>query len=80
MKINVLAFGITRDIVGGASCIVELPEEATVGDLLTHLKATYPGFTKLQSLAVAVNTEYAENEHSIQPQDEVVLIPPVAGG
>ena len=40
----------------------------------------YPQFEKLNSLAIAVNNEYADDDLIITPQDEVVLIPPVSGG
>jgi molybdopterin synthase sulfur carrier subunit len=42
--------------------------------------AKYPELAKLQSLAVAVNGAYAQNEAHISAEDEVVLIPPVSGG
>lgn len=80
MTIKVLAFGIARDILGGASTVVEIQGQGTVGDLRATLLEQYPDFAKLTSLAVAVNTEYAEAERVIRPGDEVVLIPPVAGG
>jgi molybdopterin converting factor subunit 1 len=80
MQINVLAFGISRDIVGGSSVQIDLPETSTVSQLLDQLYADYPELKKLRSLAVAVNTEYAANDQVLRARDEVVLIPPVAGG
>lgn len=80
MQINVLAFGISRDILGGSEIQIDLPSDSTVADLLTHLRAQYPALTALRSLAVAVNTNYAEADQIIEANDEVVLIPPVAGG
>jgi molybdopterin converting factor small subunit len=29
---------------------------------------------------LAVDTEYARNDHQIQPTNEIALIPPVSGG
>ncbi len=80
MQVRVIAFGIARDILGGSSLTVEMPEAPTVGQLKTHLCKTYPSFEKLASLAVALNTEYARDEQVIQAGDEVVIIPPVSGG
>ncbi|RME91855.1 MAG: MoaD/ThiS family protein [Bacteroidetes bacterium] len=80
MKITVLAFGISREIVGGPSLLLDLPDNSSVGQLLELLHQEFPELKKLRSLAVAVNTEYAEKEQLLSPQDEVVLIPPVAGG
>ncbi|MEZ4825404.1 MAG: MoaD/ThiS family protein [Bacteroidia bacterium] len=80
MKISLLAFGITKDILGARELTLELPEPASVDSLLAFLAARYPQFSDLQSLRVAVNSEYAPGNHSISPNDEIVLIPPVSGG
>lgn len=80
MEVKILAFGIAKDILGGASLSVELPEQPTVGQLKAYLCGAYPDFEKLASFAIALNTEYAEDQQAIQPGDEVVIIPPVSGG
>ncbi len=80
MEVKILAFGIAKDILGGSSLSVELPEKPTVGQLKAHLCQAYPDFEKLASFAIALNTEYAEDQQAIRPGDEVVIIPPVSGG
>ena len=77
---KVLTFGIAKDIVGGSE--MELPYEKgmTVLILKKAVLNAYPKFEKLNSLAIAVNNEYANDNLIITPQDEVVLIPPVSGG
>lgn len=80
MDIRIVAFGIARDILGGASLKLSGPEEMTVGHLLELLKERYPAFKELTSLAIAVNAEYADESQRIAADDEVVIIPPVAGG
>lgn len=53
----------------------------TAGQLLTELKAAYPGLEQIgATLAIAVNREYASLETVLQDGDEVALIPPVSGG
>ncbi|MCB0550653.1 MAG: molybdopterin converting factor subunit 1 [Phaeodactylibacter sp.] len=80
MEVKILAFGIAKDILGGTTLSVELPEQPTVGQLKAHLCRAYPAFEKLASFAIALNTEYADDQEAIQPGDEVVIIPPVSGG
>lgn len=80
MKIKILAFGITRDILGGSMVEMQIPAEAKVADLRAALYAEYPALQKLNNLAIALNTEYASEEQTIAERDEVVLIPPVSGG
>lgn len=78
---KVLLFGITREIVGVPTLQVatEQPLE-TVGQLKVWLAEQYPVLKKLSSLAVAVDSEYADDEYLLKPEQEIALIPPVSGG
>jgi molybdopterin synthase sulfur carrier subunit len=80
MEVKILAFGIARDILGGSAISVSTTTEPTVGQLLELLNERYPAFRELTSLAIAVNADYAEVDQQIKAGDEVVIIPPVAGG
>jgi len=80
MKINILAFGIAKDIVNGSSLDLDVVEAATVGDLKNLLINQFPDFEKLRSLAIAVNQEYREDDFQLNENDEIVIIPPVSGG
>lgn len=80
MKIDILAFGIAKDIIKSRSLMMELPEGGTVGELKNKLTNQFPDFQKLKSLAIAVNTEYRSDDFSLSENDEVVIIPPVSGG
>lgn len=80
MKIELLAFGIAKDIIAATTTQVELPAGATVGDLKSVLCRKYPEFERLRSFSIAVNAEYRQDDHPLSPQDEVVIIPPVSGG
>lgn len=80
MKLNILAFGIARDIVGQSKLEFKLESGETVKDLKMALVNQFPDFQKLVSLSIAVNTEYAMDNHPLKESDEIVIIPPVAGG
>lgn len=80
MDIEILAFGIAKDIVKGSTFRMQLPAESTVGTLKAQLCATYPEFERLASFAIAVNESYQQDDFTITEQDEVVIIPPVSGG
>lgn len=80
MRINVLLFASYADAFGGPAIAVELPEGATVADLVTQLRAV-PGAARLPARPlVAVNEAYARWDQAIGATDEVAVIPPVAGG
>lgn len=78
--VNVLLFGITRDITGQSAVQCSLPTKPNVGTLLGYLKQQYPEMAGIRSLLVAVNGEYAENDTPLRSQDEIAIIPPVSGG
>lgn len=78
---NILLFGITREIVGDASLYISAEEKIkTVQQLRLFLMEQYPALKKLSSLAIAVNNKYAQKEDNITIDDEIALIPPVSGG
>ena len=80
MKVNILLFGITKDLVGKQHLQLELPGKVTVSDFKKFMHEKYPELIELNSLAIAVNSEYANDACIIQENDEVALIPPVSGG
>ena len=79
MKINILAFGIVKEIFGSSVIEVELAD-ANVDALKRLLEEKYPRLKQLASYMVAVNNEYAQKEQVIKTRDELAIIPPVSGG
>jgi len=79
---EVLFFGIAKDIVGASQMAFSSGSAApkTVGALKEHLVRTYPDFSKLTTMAVAVNSEYAQDNVPLKKNDEIAIIPPVSGG
>jgi molybdopterin converting factor small subunit len=80
MKLELLAFGIAKDIIRGSSITIEIQDSVTIGQLKARLFDQYPAFVKLRSLSIAVNAEYRTDDYSLSSDDEIVLIPPVTGG
>jgi molybdopterin converting factor subunit 1 len=81
MRVRVLFFGILKDLAGKSADSLDLPEGASVRDLLEHYAQRLPQLREsLASLAVAVNQQYARTETKLKSDDEVALLPPVSGG
>ena len=81
MRVQVLFFGILKDIVGRALDAIELPDGASVRDVLARYESQFPKLKEsLPSLAVAVNQQYAGSDTKLRADDEVALLPPVSGG
>ncbi|MBU2996524.1 MoaD/ThiS family protein [Cellulophaga baltica] len=79
---KVLLFGIAKDIIGASE--YEVPAQpkhpSTVKELKDVLVVLFPEFNKLSSLAIAVNSEYADENVFLKSNDEIAIIPPVSGG
>ena len=80
MSVTLLLFASYADAFGAPSLSIDLPAEATVGDLLTEMARRPGGHVLPKSPLVAVNQRYARPSTRIASGDEVALIPPVAGG
>ena len=84
MRVTVLYFGVLRDVFGVRDEAVELAEGAAVEDLLRILDGRTSNVRMeariWQSVAVAVNREYAGPVVVLRDGDEVALLPPVSGG
>ncbi len=79
-SIKVRLFGAAADRAGTRE--VEVESEATTLDgLWPVLAEKYPGLEPMrETLAFAVNEEYARGDALVEPGDEVAVLPPVSGG
>jgi len=81
MRVKVLFFAVCREISGMRDTEVEVPEGATVADLLVSIGSEHPRLGEMaRILMVSVNQEYAGQDTPLAEGDEVALIPPVSGG
>ena len=81
MIVRSLFFAQYRDFAGAGELSVELPEAATVADLVERLRGDGNGLSRLPARpVVAVNMDYAPLATALRDGDEVAFIPPVAGG
>jgi len=81
MRVRVLFLGVLRDITGGMSDTLDLPDDSSVADLLAHYESRNLRLKEyLPSVAVAVNQRYASSDLKLRAGDEVALLPPVSGG
>jgi molybdopterin converting factor subunit 1 len=78
--IKVLLFGAAADRAGTRE--VQLPaEDGTLAELWALLAERHPGLVPMRdTLAFAVNGEYARMGEGVSSGDEVAVLPPVSGG
>lgn len=77
---NILAFGIVREIFGGPEIAIDIKEGEDIDALKKVLEKKYPKLNELGSYMIAVNNEYAKPADIIHKNDELAIIPPVSGG
>lgn len=80
MRVRVVSFGVLKEWLGASDRHVELPQGATVADLLSTLGTDSSAAAHLRGIAVGVNAEYAQASQVLCDGDEVALLPPVSGG
>lgn len=81
MLLNVKLFARACELAGTSELQIDMPEETTVGEFRKILIANQPELQPvIDSLFVAINAEYANDEQVIPAGSEVACFPPVSGG
>jgi len=82
MRVEVLLFGIEAANAGQNRLIVELPDnDTTCHRLRAAMAEADPRLRATQSVfRLAVNQRFVDDQHRINPQDEIAVIGPVSGG
>ena len=89
MKVKVLFFASTREIVDKSSIDLKFEKEISLQSLLVFLERTYPELNEspqnlLTHCSIALNENYVLPETfediKLCDGDEVALLPPVSGG
>ena len=81
MKIHVQFYAQLRDLVGMRELDVDLPEGATVRDLLEKIYAQQPSLRPNdKSILIGVGVEFVDRNYELRPGEEISIMPPVQGG
>jgi molybdenum cofactor cytidylyltransferase len=78
---SVRLFAIARERAGAGEVTVRLSARATVADLRSALAEQIPALAAVARHAmIAVDSEYADDDHELTPGASLAIIPPVSGG
>ena len=81
MKVPVQFFSHLKDAAGASESSADLPEGATVADLLTVLYGLHPKLREWDSsILVGAGVEFVTRDHRLKESDEIAIMPPVQGG
>lgn len=78
--VTVQLFASYAELLGSTTVELPLTPGSTVNDLVRHLRSL-PGGARLPAAPrIALNRMFATSDQVVGANDEVALIPPVAGG
>jgi molybdopterin converting factor subunit 1 len=82
MNVTLLFFAAVRELVGQDEVKVQLPADVcTVQQLAAWLEVRFPELAgRMKSVRLARNEAFADPAESLEADDVIALIPPVAGG
>ncbi|MCS6947309.1 MAG: molybdopterin converting factor subunit 1, partial [Steroidobacteraceae bacterium] len=78
-QLRVQYFALLREQAGRSAEVLTTSAQ-TAAELYAQLQARYRFTLPVSALRVAINGEFADWEQPLHAGDEVVFIPPVAGG
>jgi molybdopterin converting factor small subunit len=78
--VTVQLFASYAELLGSTTVELPLTPGSTVNDLLRHIRSL-PGGARLPAAPrIALNRTFATSDQIVGANDEIALIPPVAGG
>ena len=81
MRIQVLFFGVLKDIVGAGSEVSEVSDGSTLGAIFESYAERFPRLREMErSILFARNRAYEDRSVLASAGDEVAFLPPVSGG
>ena len=79
MKIEL--YGVLREAAGSQTLELDIDPPIAISDVLEHLRTDYPALvTHLPRVACAVGDAMRSRQDLLQPDETLVLLPPVSGG
>lgn len=80
VELRILYFGVSRDQTRKDEEHFVVSQNLSVGEIRKKLLDKYPSLDDIQSFALAVNENYADDDLILEEGDTVAIIPPVSGG
>jgi molybdopterin synthase sulfur carrier subunit len=81
MNIRVQFYAQLRDLAGAPELNVDLPDRATVADLLAKIYEQTPALQpRDKSILIGAGVEFVDRNYQLKPGDLISIMPPVQGG
>ncbi|HMT07594.1 MAG TPA: MoaD/ThiS family protein [Pyrinomonadaceae bacterium] len=79
IKLNILFFGATADIIGKRRIEIDLPIDTIASQILDKLISDFPSLSE-HRLLYSVNQQYASGNEILADGDEIAIFTAVSGG
>ncbi len=81
MKVRMLFYAQLRDLVGMRELEIDLPQGATVHDLLEQIYVQRPALRAHdKSILIGAGLEFVRRDYELKTGEEIAIMPPVQGG
>ena len=81
IKVRVRFYAQLRDLIGIRELEFELPQRATVRELLEQIYAQQPALRAYdKSILIGAGFEFVDRNYILHTSEEIALMPPVQGG
>ena len=81
MNVRVQFYAQLRDLAGASELNVDLPDKATVGELLAKIYEKVPTLhSRDKSILIGAGVEFVDRSYELKPGEEISIMPPVQGG
>ena len=81
MKVRVQFYAQLRDLIGMRELEVDLPEGASVRELLDQIYAKQPALRSHDKrILIGADLEFVDRNHKLKPGEEIAIMPPMQGG
>ena len=81
MNVRVHFYAQLRELIGAYELEIELPQGATVRELLEEIYARQPALrTHDKSILIGAGLEFVDRNFKLNPGEQIAIMPPVQGG
>ena len=81
MNVRVQFYAQLRDLAGASELQVDLPDKATVSDLLAKIYERMPALrSRDRSILIGAGVDFVDRNYKLKPNDEISIMPPAQGG
>jgi len=81
MRIRAQLYAQLRETARTTHLDVELPDGATVAELLNEVYRQFPALrAQDKAILIGLGVEFVDRDYKLKPGEEIAIMPPVQGG